>query len=64
VRSNADLDDLVANAQRIVQGIEPQGLRDNVSLRQHVSSQMAAVQAGLDQLLVDRPRRNIQRRPR
>ncbi len=63
VRSNADLDDLVANAQRIVQGIEPQGLRDNVSLRQHVSSQMAAVQAGLDQLLVDRPRRNIQRRP-
>ena len=64
VRSNADLDDLVGNAQRIVQGIEPQRLRDSVSLRQHVSSQMAVVQAGLDQLLVDRPRRNIQRRPR
>ena len=64
VRSNADLDALVVNAQRIVQGIEPQRLRDNISLRQHVSSQMAAVQAGLDQILVDRPRRNIQRRPR
>ena len=64
VRSNADLDALVVNAQRIVQGIQPQRLRDNISLRQHVSSQMAVVQAGLDQLLVDRPRRNIQRRPR
>ena len=64
VRSNADLDALVVNAQRIVQGIEPQRLRDNISLRQHVSSQMAVVQAGLDQILVDRPRRNIQRRPR
>ena len=62
VRSNADLDALVVNAQRIVQGIEPQRLRDNISLRQHVSSQMAVVQAGLDQILVDRPRRNIQRR--
>jgi hypothetical protein len=33
-------------------------------LRQTISTQMATVQAGLDQLLVDRPRRNIQRRPR
>lgn len=64
VRSSDDLDDLVANAQRIVRGLEPQRLRDSASLRQHVSGQMAAVQAGLDQLLVDRPRRNIQRRPR
>ena len=64
VRSNTDLDDLVVTAQGIVRGLEPQGLRDSASLRQHVSTQMAAVQAGLDQLLVDRPRRNIQRRPR
>ena len=63
VRSSADLDDLVSNAQRIVRGIEPQRLRDSDSLRQQVASQMAAVQANLDQLLVDRPRRNIQRRP-
>jgi hypothetical protein len=54
----------VASAQQVIRGIGPQRLRDNASLRQHVSAQMAAVQAGLDQLLVDRPRRNIQRRPR
>ena len=64
VRSSTDLDDLVANAQQVIRGIGPQRLRDNASLRQHVSAQMAAVQAGIDQLLVDRPRRNIQRRPR
>jgi hypothetical protein len=64
VRSSAELDDLVANAQQIIRGIGPQRLRDNASLRQFVSTQMATVQAGLDQLLVDRPRRNIQRRPR
>jgi len=64
VRSNEQLDDLVANAQRVVRGVDPQQLRDNQSLRQTISTQMVAVQAGLDQLLVDRPRRNIQRRPR
>ena len=52
------------NAQQVVRGVEPQQLRDNQSLRQHVATQMTAVQASLDGLLVDRPRRNIQRRPR
>ena len=64
VRSNEQLDELVGNAQRVVSGVEPQDLRDSQALRQTLSTQMAAVQAGLDQLLVDRPRRNIQRRPR
>ena len=64
VRSNEQLDELVGNAQRVVRGVEPQQLRDSQTLRQTISTQMAAVQAGLDQLLVDRPRRNIQRRPR
>jgi hypothetical protein len=63
IRSNEELDELVANAQQVVQGIRPQQLRDTPSLQQHVSKQMAVVQASLDQLLVDRPRRNIQRRP-
>jgi hypothetical protein len=39
-------------------------LRDNQWLRQSITTRMTAVQAGLDQLLVDRPRRNIQRRVR
>jgi hypothetical protein len=62
VRSNAQLDELVERAQRIVQGVQPQELRDNDSLRQRVATQIAAVEASLDQLLVDRPRRNILRR--
>jgi hypothetical protein len=62
VRSNEQLDSLVAQAQRIVRGIEPQELRDSSKLRQHVATQLAGVQSVLDGLLVDRPRRNILRR--
>lgn len=64
IRSNEQLDALVERAQGCVQGVQPQQLRDNQSLRQHVATQISAVQASLDQLLVDRPRRNILRRPR
>ena len=64
VRSNDQLDRMVADAQRIIRGIEPQELRNNVSLRQHVATEMSRVESVLDGLLVDRPRRNILRRPR
>ena len=64
ISSNDQLDELVTNTQQIVGGVEPQQLRDSSSLRQNVATQMAVVQASLDQLLVDRPRRNILRRPR
>ena len=64
VRSNEQLDRLVADAQRIIRGIEPQTLRDNDGLRQHVATEMSRVQSVLDGLLVDRPRRNILRRPK
>ncbi len=59
VRSNAQLDDLVAQAQRVVQGIEPQELRDKADLRAHVTSQLSQVQEALDSMIVDRPRRRI-----
>ena len=59
VRSSADLDALVDQAQQIIQGQEPQALRDNDGLRQHVASQLSGVQAALDGMLVDRPRRRI-----
>ena len=61
IRSNADLDELVQQAQRILTGVDPQVLRDNGLRRQQVASQMATVQASLDGLLVDRPRRSIVR---
>ena len=64
VRSNAELDNLVADAQRVIRGVEPQDLRDNAGLRQHVATEMSRVQSVLDGLLVDRPRRNILRRSR
>jgi hypothetical protein len=59
VRSSAQLDDLVEQAQRVVQGVEPQQLRDRADLRQHVATQLTQVQATLDGMMVDRPRRRI-----
>lgn len=59
VRSNEDLDNLVIQAQLIMRGIEPQQLRDNSNRRQQVASQLAGIQATLDGLMVDRPRRSI-----
>lgn len=64
VRSNEQLDSLVADAQRVIRGIEPQALRDDTGLRQHVATEMSRVESVLDGMLVDRPRRNILRRPR
>jgi len=64
VRSNEQLDELVQRAQQVVRGVQPQQLRDNDALRQQVNTQLAGVQSALDGLLVDRPRRNILRRPR
>jgi len=59
VRSNEDLDNLVAQAQRVVRGVAPQTLRDDGSVRERVTKQLSAVQASLDGLMVDRPRRRI-----
>jgi hypothetical protein len=64
IRSNEDLDTLVEQCQGVVRGVEPQNLRDNQGLRQHLVSELGQVQNVLDELLVDRPRRNILRRPR
>jgi hypothetical protein len=63
VRSNAQLDRLVEQAQQIVRGVQPQELRDNDGLRQHVAAQLASVQMTLDGMLVDQPRRRIVRSP-
>jgi hypothetical protein len=64
IRSNEKLDELVQQAQNIVSGIEPQQLRENLDLRQQVAGRLSGVQSVLDDLLVDRPRRNIMRKPR
>jgi len=59
IESNPQLDELVDEAQRILQGVEPKELRDNNMLRQHIATSLVGVQAGLDGMLVDRPRRRI-----
>ena len=59
VSSNQQLDDLVERCQQLVSGVAPQTLRDNDSLRNSLSSNLASVQSSLDQLMVERPRRNI-----
>jgi hypothetical protein len=64
VGTNAELDRLVDQAQQVVSGVRPQRLRDNSELRQNVATKLSGVQSVLDGLLVDRPRRNIIRKPR
>jgi len=63
IRSNEQLDQLVNQVQQTIQGIEPQTLRMDQPLRQRMATQLASVQSMVDGLLVDRPRRNILRRP-
>jgi hypothetical protein len=62
VRSNVELDQLVNQARQVIEGVEPQSLRDNRVLRQSLASELADLRGTLDGLLVDRPRRNILRR--
>jgi hypothetical protein len=61
VRSNDQLDALVAQAQRVVRNVGAQDLRDSEALRGQVATQLSRVQASLDAMLVDRPRRRILR---
>src|SRR4051812_19955272 len=61
VRSNDQLDALVAEAQRAVRGVGAQALRDGEGLRRGVAGQLSRVQTSLDAMLVERPRRRILR---
>lgn len=53
VHSSEQLDQLVELSQRILSGVEPQSLRDNDTVRQHVATQLSVVQSTLDGLMVD-----------
>ena len=64
IGSNDELDQLVEQAQSVIRGIEPQRLRDSDALRQRIASQMSAVQASLEGMMIDRPRRKILRKVR
>ena len=64
IGSNEELGQLVEQAQSVIRGVEPQRLRDNDTLRQRIATKMSAVQASLDGMMIDRPRRNILRKVR
>jgi hypothetical protein len=59
VRSNRELDALVDQAQGLVRGVTPQGLRGDGELRQHMAAEMGRLQTQLETLLVNRPRRQL-----
>ena len=64
IAHDEELEALVEQAQSVIRGVAPQSLRDNDALRQQIATQMSAVQASLDGMMVDRPRRNILRKVR
>ena len=64
IRSDDDLERLVTDAESVIAGVSPQGLRDRQSLRQAVNAQLREVTESLDDWMTDRPRRNILRRAR
>ena len=59
VRSSPELDALVEEAQRLVQGVAPQQLRDSDSLRQQIAGDMARVRERVEGLITDVPRRRL-----
>jgi hypothetical protein len=61
VGSSAELDALVEQAQALVRGVSPQALRSDQDLRGQLAGELARVQAQLDGMLVDAPRRRVVR---
>ena len=62
IRSSEELEALVERAREVVSGVRPQQLRDGSALRGQIAGELTRVQASLEGLLVDRPRRAILRR--
>jgi hypothetical protein len=64
VGSNAELDHLVETAEQVLAGADPEAVRNSEALRQQITTQLSAVTATLDGMLVDQPRRKILRQAR
>jgi hypothetical protein len=59
VRSNAQLDQLIDQAENLVSGVDINDLKTNKDLRQTLTTQMSGVQEALDNLMTNAPRRRI-----
>jgi hypothetical protein len=61
VRSNAELERLIGQANNLVSGVDVKELRKNNDLRQNLTQQMTEVKQALDNLVTNAPRRRIMR---
>jgi hypothetical protein len=61
LRSDAQLEELVERARRLVAGQAPGAVRTDAELRASIASGLASVASSLEALAVERPRRNILR---
>ncbi|NDC55289.1 MAG: hypothetical protein EBZ69_00380 [Alphaproteobacteria bacterium] len=59
VRSNAQLEGLIRQANELVSGIDVKDLRKNNNLRQSLTQQMSGVKSALDSLITNAPRRRV-----
>lgn len=59
VRSNAQLENLIQQANSLVSGVEAKDLRSNSNLRQDLRTQMTTVKTALDTLITNAPRRRV-----
>jgi DNA polymerase III psi subunit len=59
VRSNAQLENLIQQANDLVAGVDIKDLRTNDNVRRNLSQQMATVQSALDNLITNAPRRRV-----
>ena len=64
ISSNAELDRLVDDAKSVIRGVAPRDLRRQSGLRETVAQSLTDIESNLDNLMTDRPRRNIIRGPR
>lgn len=59
VRSNAQLENLIQQANDLVAGVDIKELRENKNIRQNLSQQMSEVKVALDSLITNAPRRRV-----
>ena len=59
IRSNAQLEGLIRQANDIVSGVDVKELRKDGTLRQNLSAQMSTVKSALDSMITNAPRRRV-----
>jgi hypothetical protein len=59
ITDDAELQELVTNARKLLSGVEPADLRENDSTRNFVQKQFAAIQLTLDGMVQAKPQRRI-----